>query len=54
MKNKDSYIFTSDKKPYQMLCRETLTIGVNKAMRAVAGNIDPNQTLPATTFVLVI
>jgi hypothetical protein len=30
MKNKDSYIFTSDQKPNQMLRRETITIDGNR------------------------
>ena len=36
MKNKDSYIFTSDRKPNQMLRRETITIDVNRVMRYVS------------------
>lgn len=33
MKCKDSYVFTSDQKPYQMLWRETITMDVNKVIR---------------------
>lgn len=50
MKSKDLYIFTSDKNPYQMLRRETLTIGVNKAMRAVADSIDPKPNITSHSF----
>ena len=36
MKNKDLYVFTSDRKPNQMLRRETITMDVNKVMHAVS------------------
>jgi integrase len=40
MKEKASYVFTSDRNPNQMLQRQTLTMDVNKVTRAVS------QTLP--------
>ena len=42
MKNKDSYVFTSDRKPNQMLRRETITIDVNKIMHSVSKRL-PSQ-----------
>ena len=35
MKDKDSYVFTSDQKPNQMLRRETITMNVNPKRSAV-------------------
>ena len=46
MKDKDSYVFTSDRKPTQMLRRETVTINVNRVMHSVS-NLLPSQ--PAIT-----
>ena len=42
MKDKDSYIFTSDRKPNQRLRRETLTMDVNKVTHA-ASNLLPSK-----------
>ena len=42
MKSKDSYVFTSDRKPNQMLSRQTLTMDVNKVMHSVS-NLLPSQ-----------
>ena len=42
MKDKDSYIFTSDRKPNQTLQRETLTMDVNKVTHA-ASNLLPSK-----------
>ena len=42
MKDKDSYIFTSDRKPNQKLRRETLTMDVNKVTHA-ASNLLPSK-----------
>jgi len=36
MKDKDSSVFTADQKPNQMLCRETITMGLNKVMHPVS------------------
>jgi hypothetical protein len=33
MKDKNSYVFTSDRKPNQMLRREKITIDVNRVFR---------------------
>lgn len=46
MKNKDSYVFTSDREPNQMLRRETITMNVNKVMDAVSEGLPskPNIT----------
>jgi hypothetical protein len=35
MKDKDSYVFTSDRKPNQKLRRETITMDVNRVMHSV-------------------
>ena len=42
MKDKDSYIFTSDRKPNQMLRRQTITMDVNKVMHSVS-NLFPSK-----------
>jgi integrase len=42
MKDKDSYIFTSERKPNQTLRRETLTMDVNKVTHA-ASNLLPSK-----------
>jgi len=36
IKNKDSYVFTLDRKPNQMLRREKITIDVNKVIDTVS------------------
>lgn len=42
MKTMDSYIFTSELNPNQMLSRETITRDINKVMRSVSKSL-PNQ-----------
>ncbi len=42
MKNKDSYIFTSDRKPNQIIQRQTITMDVNKVMHSVS-NLFPSK-----------
>lgn len=42
MKNKDSYVFTSDRNPNQMLRRQTITMDVNKVMHSVS-NLLPSK-----------
>jgi hypothetical protein len=42
MKDKDSYVFTSDRKPNQILRRETITMDVNRVMHSVS-NLLPSQ-----------
>lgn len=50
IKDKDSYIFTSDRKPYQMLRRETITMDVNKVMRSVANGIESKPNITSHSF----
>lgn len=50
MKSKDSYIFTSDQKPYQMLRRETITMNVNKVTRSVANRIGSKPNITSHSF----
>lgn len=50
MKNADSYVFTSELKPDQMLRRETITRDVNKAMRSVAKNIPDQPNITSNSF----
>lgn len=50
MKNYDSYVFTSELKHDQMLCRETITRDVNKAMRSVAKNIPDYPNITSHSF----
>nr|WPV76515.1 putative integrase recombinase protein [Naviculales sp.] len=42
MKDKDSYVFTSDRKPNHMLRREPITMDVNRVMHFVS-NLLPSQ-----------
>lgn len=50
MKCKDSYVFTSDQKPYQMLRRETITMDVNKVTRSVANRIESKPNITSHSF----
>jgi site-specific recombinase XerD len=50
MKNKDSYVFTSDRKPNQMLCRETITMDVNKVMHAVSKGLPSKPNITSHSF----
>ncbi len=43
IKDKDSYVFTADRKPNQPIRRETLTMNVNKVTHAVS-NLLPYKT----------
>jgi integrase len=49
MKDKDSYVFTSDRKPNQKLRRETITMDVNKVTHSVSKLLPskPNITSPS-------
>ena len=50
MKSKDSYVFTSDRKPNQMLRRQTITMDVNKVMHSVS-NLRPSKpTITSHSF----
>ncbi len=42
MKYKDSYVFTSDRKPNQIIQRQTITMDVNKVMHSVS-NLFPSK-----------
>ena len=50
MKDKDSYIFTSDRKPNQMLRRETITIDVNKVMHSVSNLLPSKPKITSHSF----
>ena len=50
MKLKDSYIFISDQKPFQMLRRETITMDVNKVTRSVANRIESKPNITSHSF----
>jgi len=50
MKGKDSYVFTSDRKPYQMLRRETITMDVNKVMHAVSKGLPSKPNITSHSF----
>ena len=50
MKNEDSYLFTSDRKPNQMLRRETITMDVNKVMRSVSKRIPSEPNITSHSF----
>jgi site-specific recombinase XerD len=50
MKDKDSYLFTSDRKPNQMLRRETITTDVNKVMHFVSKQIASQPNITSHSF----
>jgi integrase len=50
MKNKDSYIFTSDRKPNQKLRRETITMDVNKVTRSVSNLLPAKPNITSHSF----
>jgi site-specific recombinase XerD len=50
MKDKDSYIFTSDRKPNQMLRRETITIDVNRVMHSVTNLVTSKPNITSHSF----
>jgi site-specific recombinase XerD len=50
MKDKDSYVFTSDRKPNQMLCRETITMDVNKVMHSVSKLLPSKPNITSHSF----
>jgi len=50
MKDKDSYVFTSDRKPYQMLRRETITMDVNRVMHSVSSLLPSNPNITSHSF----
>ena len=50
MRDKDSYVFTSDRKPNQMLRRETITMDVNKVMHAVSKRLGSKPNITSHSF----
>jgi integrase len=50
MKDKDSYVFTSDRKPNQMLRRQTITMDVNKVMHSVSNLLPSKPNVTSHSF----
>jgi len=50
MKDKDSYVFTSDRKPNQKLRRETITMDVNKVMHSVSNLLPSKPNITSHSF----
>jgi len=50
MKDKDSYLFTSDRKPNQMLRRETITMDVNRVMYSVSNLLPSKPNITSHSF----
>jgi len=50
MKDKDSYVFTSDRKPNQMLRRQTITMDVNKVMHSVSDLLPSKPKITSHSF----
>ena len=50
MKDKDSYIFTSDRKPNQTLQREKITLDVNKVTRSVSSLLPTKPNITSHSF----
>jgi integrase len=50
MKDKDFYVFTSDRKPNQMLRRETITIDVNRVMHSVTNLLPSKPNITSHSF----
>ena len=50
MKNKDSYIFTSDRKPNQKLRRETITMDGNKVTLSVSKLLPAKPNITSHSF----
>lgn len=50
MKEKDSYVFTSDRNPNQMLQRQTLTMDVNKVTKAVSHSLPEKPNITSHSF----
>ena len=50
MKDKDSYIFTSDRKPNQKLRRETITMDVNKVTHSVSNFLPSKPNITSHSF----
>ena len=50
MKDKDLYVFMSDRKPNQMLHRETITMNVNKIMNSVSKDLPRKPNITSHSF----
>lgn len=50
MKDKDSYIFTSDRKPNQKLRRETITMDVKKVTHSVSNFLPAKPNITSHSF----
>jgi integrase len=50
MKDKDSYIFTSERKPNQKLRRERITLDVNKVMHSVSNLLPAKPKITSHSF----
>ena len=50
MKDKDSYVFTSDRKPNQILQRQTITMDVNKVMHSVSNLLPSKPNITSHSF----
>ena len=50
MKDKDSYVFTSDRKPNQKLRRETITMDVNKVTHSVSKLLPAKPNITSHSF----
>jgi site-specific recombinase XerD len=50
MKDKDSYVFTSDRNPNQMLRRQTITMDVNKVMHSVSNLLPSKPKITSHSF----
>ena len=50
MKDKDSYVFTSDRKPNQMLRRQTIRMDVNKIMHSVSNLLPSKPNITSHSF----
>lgn len=50
MKDKDSYVFSSDRKPTQMLRRQTITMDVNKVMHSVSNLLPSKPNITSHSF----
>jgi len=50
MEGKDSYVVTSDRKPNQMLQRQTITMDVNKVMHSVSNLLPSKPNITSHSF----
>lgn len=50
MKDEDSYIFTSDRKPYQKVGRQQITMDVNRVMHSVSNFLPSKPNITSHSF----